>query len=164
MKLAWKILVPFVLVLLVSLSPAENISEAPAYRAHGLSIQPPMPKEVRSYPYTMAMFYLPPSDGFSANVNIQKQVFVQDMEAYDQISKSQFEEMGAKLLRGEVRDNEALYEGTVTANNGQRFHIFSRAVKDGNFVYLVTATALERHWPEQKAELMQSVNSFRLAK
>ncbi len=147
-------------VLLVSSSLANDVLVMEKYE---FSIQPPIAKEVKTYPYLMAMYYLPATGDFSANVNVMKQAFDQPMEAYDKISMQQFEQMKATMLQHKLQENEILYEAQAESN-GTAMHFYSRAVKQGNFVYLVTATGLENHWETQKAELMKSVNSFKLTK
>ncbi|MBN1555888.1 MAG: hypothetical protein JXA11_14185 [Phycisphaerae bacterium] len=130
-------------------------------REYGISISPPVAKEITSYPYTMAVFFLPYSDGFSATVNVQKQVFAKSLEEYDQISRKQFRQFNATVLQHKGEEKEILYEWKALMED-RNMHYYSRVVKQGNFIYLITATGLESRWNQQKAELMKSVDSFQV--
>jgi len=113
--------------------------------------------------YQIAMFFLPPSDGFAANVNIQRQKYTESIESYNKLSMKQMDAMLLTVVKREIKDNEVIYE-YMGKMKGKKFHWYVRALKRGNYIYLATATALETHWEEQKAELMKSVDSFKLKK
>lgn len=124
-----------------------------------IAIIVPVDKTATPPSYQVAQFWLPPVEGFSANVNIQKQQFGGTMAQYDQISGGQFEKGGLTVLQRTVTEKDALWElkGTI---QGRDMHFYVRAAKQGNYVLLVTATAMEKSWPAQSAELVKSVKSF----
>ena len=111
--------------------------------------------------YQLALFYLPPVDGFAPNVGVRVQVFYGTMKEYDEISAKQFKKTGIKLLHHQVRGNEAVYEYDGELR-GTHMHWYSRAVKKDDRVYVITATALQSQWGSVKDELVHSVDSFEL--
>ncbi len=56
---------------------------------HGISIEAPASKDIEAQNLQIAMFFLPPSNNFAANVNIQKQKFTDSIEAYDKLTVGQ---------------------------------------------------------------------------
>jgi len=128
----------------------------------GVSIEAPFSNE-ETQVHQVAIFFLPASDGFAANVNIQKQDFSGSIEAYDKLSVSQFESMGMAVTRRTIDGNALFYE-YKGYNQGRELHWYSKAIKRGAHIYLATATGLESRWNEQKVELMNSVESFRVAR
>ena len=129
----------------------------------GISIEVPISKESEAPTHQVAMFFLPVSDGFAANVNIQKQKYSDSIEAYDKLSVSQFEPLKFTVIHRELKDNEVVYEYKGDMQ-GMSLHWYARAIKQGRHVYLVTATCLDSHWTKQKTGLMKSVNSFKVGK
>jgi len=129
----------------------------------GISIEVPMSKESKAPSYQVAIFLLSASDGFAANVNIQKQKYSASIEAYDNLTVRQFKNFKFNVLERKRKDNEVTYE-YKGYGQGKSLHWYARAIKQGKHVYLVTATGLDSHWSEQKAELMNSVNSFKVEK
>jgi hypothetical protein len=126
----------------------------------GFSIQPPAPALTSGKTYQVALFSLPAEQGFAGNVNIQQQEFPDSIEAYNNLTVSQFKEAGITLLKLERRNGEFLYEYAGQLQ-GLRLHWYARAVSAPPYVYLVTATALEGSWPNQRAALVRSVESFK---
>ena len=126
----------------------------------GISIEVPISKESETTVYQVAMFFLPASDGFAANVNIQRQKYSESIEAYDKLSASQFKELKLTVLNHELKGNEILYEykGEMQAKT---LHGYARSIKHGEYVYLATATCLDSYWEKQKGELMKSIDSFK---
>ncbi len=127
----------------------------------GFSMEIPVSNSADSAIHQLAVFFLPTSDGFSANVNVQKQKFVDSIKTYDQISTVQLNSMGLTIISREMSDNMVVYEYTGDAQ-GRSLHWYAKAIKNGSYVYLVTATGLESKWPVQKQELMKAIDSFQL--
>ena len=129
----------------------------------GISIVPPISETETEGNYTVAHFFLPAKNGFSGNVNVQKQYYPGTIDSYNELSVKQFKELGITILKNSNRKDELMYEskGIVT---GYDLHFYTRAIKKGDHVFLVTATGLAKDWESQKKKLMESVNSFKLAK
>lgn len=127
----------------------------------GISIQVPASKKSEAPTHQVAIFFLPPADGFSANVNIQKQKYSDSIEAYDRLSSSQFKHLKWTVLDRKLKPVEAVYEYKGEFE-GRTLHWYARAIKHGEYVYLVTATCLDSKWQEEKTELLKSVDSFRI--
>jgi len=124
---------------------------------HGFSIDVATAPSKMSY--QLALFYLPPVDGFAPNVGVRVQVFHGSMREYDEISAGQFKQTGLDLTHHQVHRNEAVYEYNGNLR-GTHMHWYSRAVKKDNRVFVVTATALQNQWKRVEDELRQSVDSF----
>ena len=107
------------------------------------------------------MMLLPAENEFAANVNVQIQPYPGTIEEYINLSKSQFSQIGLKLILTEKKDNTVTFEYSGPMNNAN-LHWYSKAVKKGGFVYLATATSLDIHWKKYRAKLMSSVNSLKL--
>jgi len=104
---------------------------------------------------------LPSDQGFSANVNVQIQPFNGDILEYRALSQSQFEQLGLKIVSESIKQNEVTleYSGDM---HGRVLHWYSKAIKQGPYVYLATATSLEINWPQNRYELVQAVDSLEL--
>lgn len=129
----------------------------------GISMEVPISKESDAPINQIAMFFLSVSDGFAANVNVQKQKYSDSIEAYDKLSTNQFKTIKWTVLKRNLQRNEVLYE-YKGETQGRKLHWYSRAIKFDKYVYLVTATCLESHWKKQKMELIKSVDSFKIKK
>lgn len=125
----------------------------------GISIEAPIDKDTKSPTYQIAMFFLPTSDNFAANVNVQKQQFIEPIEAYDKLTTSQFKQFNMTVLNRTLRTNELRYEYKGDMQ-GRTLHWYAKAIKTGQHVYLVTATSLDSQWEQQKSLLIKSVDSF----
>jgi hypothetical protein len=125
----------------------------------GISIEAPIAGDVNVPNYQIAMFFLPASDNFSANVNIQKQQFAESLEAYDKLTTSQFSQFNIAILKRALKGNDLRYEYKGDMQ-GRTLHWYQRAMKSGHHIYLVTATCLDSQWDRQKASLIKSVDSF----
>ena len=129
----------------------------------GISMKVPVSKKSDAPVNQIAMFFLPASDGFAANVNVQKQKYSDSIEAYDKLSQSQFKTLKLSVIKRIIKSDEVLYEYKGEMR-GRKLHWYSRAIKSGDYVFLVTATCLENHWAKQKIELLKSVDSFKIKK
>lgn len=149
--------------LILTITTASLADDVFSSETLGISMNPPDAGKLglECPSFQVAMFFMPVELGFAANVSILKQRHAQDMEAYDKLTLSQIKSLKAKLLTHKLKGNEALYE-YILNNNGKTLHSYVKAVKDGNYVYCVTAISLASNWETQKAELIKSVDSFRI--
>lgn len=105
--------------------------------------------------------YLPPKDGFSANVNVQLQPYPGTLAEYVELSLGQFNQFGFIKIADSIADNTAYFEYKGKMQNLD-LHWYAKAIKSGQFVYLVTATDTQSNWPTNKAQLKSVVDSFEL--
>ena len=126
---------------------------------YGISIEAPASKNPTAGNSQIAAFFLPPSDNFSASVNIMRQQSSESLEAFDKTQMAQFKQFKITVLNRTLMANEARYEykGDI---QGRTFHYYLRAVRAGRYLYPVLATGLESQWEQQKPLLMKSVESF----
>lgn len=127
----------------------------------GISMELPRSKGSEASSHQVAIFFLPDSDGFAASVNIQKQKYSESIAAYDKLSSSQFKALKWTVLDRKLKTGEILYEYKGDLE-GRTLHWYARAIKHGQYVYVVTGTCLDSRWQEQKTELMKSVDSFKI--
>ena len=128
------------------------------YKEYGFAISPP----IATYgPNGMVVsMLLNPNNHFSGNVNVMVQDFNGDIDAYDKLSQSQFKEFKFKIVNMAKEKNVITYE--YSGRQGQLdLHWYAKVFKKSNKFYLVTATALNQDWNEQKGALINSVNSFK---
>lgn len=130
---------------------------------YGISIEAPASKNLIAANSQIAAFFLPPSDNFSANVNILRQQSSESLDAYDKTSMAQFKQFKITVLNRTLTANEVRYEYKGDLQ-GKALHWYVRTVKAGQHLYLVTATGLESQWEQQKPLLMKSVESFTVKK
>jgi len=101
--------------------------------------------------------------GTSANINVQIHQFPGTLKEYMDLSRNQFDqffEKGWKILSEKVDgEKEALCE-VVGTRKGKEYHSYSRAVKDGTKLYLITATALHEQWATVGEKLRRHVDAF----
>jgi len=117
---------------------------------------------VGSEPSTALMTFLPVSDGFAPNINVQIQPYAGPMKDYIAMSKAQFAPLNWKLVSDKaVGDKEwaAEYTGPL---QGQDLHFYARAIARDGKVYLVTGTAKESQWATLGETLRKHVDSFKL--
>jgi len=103
------------------------------------------------------------SGGFSANINVQIHQFPGTIKEYMDLSKRQFDqffEKGWKVLSEKQTEKEASCE-VVGTTKGKEFHSYSRAVKEGTKLYLITATALHEQWANVGEKLRRHVDAFK---
>ena len=101
--------------------------------------------------------------GFSANINVQIHQFPGTIKEYMDRSKAQFEqffEKGWKVLSEKQDEKEASCE-VVGTTKGKEYHSYSRAVKEGTKLYLITATALHEQWGTVGEKLRRHVDAFK---
>lgn len=119
---------------------------------------PSFPREVGGQVF---QYFLPAADGFAANVNLQIQPYEGSLADYEALSVQQFEQFDFNVLDISRSDSEILFEYRGDMQ-GTEFHWYSRVIKEGNYFYVVTATALADRWETERASLVDSVQSFRL--
>jgi hypothetical protein len=108
----------------------------------------------------VAVLYLTPSGGFAPNVNVLIQNFPSSINEYVSITKKEFDSAGIKVVNEQtVSANEwnVEYAGTLS---GRSLHWYARAVKNGDKVFLTTATATPEQWEQVSPKLKQCVDSF----
>jgi hypothetical protein len=109
-----------------------------------------------------AVLFLQPTGGFAPNVNVLIQDFPSSITDYVSLTKQEFDSAGIKVLNEHtISSNEWVveYAGTLS---GRSLHWYARAVKNGNKVYLTTATATPEQWTQDSPKLIQCVDSFAL--
>ena len=81
--------VSIMLVVLASGALAAEPRNAFVSNDLGISIEAPIAKDTKSPNYQIAMFFLPASDNFAANVNVQKQQFREAHDCFESHAKGQ---------------------------------------------------------------------------
>jgi hypothetical protein len=115
-----------------------------------------------SSPTTVIQTFLPATDGFAPNINVQIQPYTGTMNDFATTSKGQFEQMQWKVIADHhLNDNEWNVEYTGSFR-GSDLHFYQRAVSANGKVYLITATAKESQWATVGDTLLKHVESFRL--
>ena len=111
---------------------------------------------------TPLLMSLPPIDGFAPNVNVTIQMFDQGTDQYIELSRKQYQAMNLTVLR-EIKTEKGEwfieYSGLFQK---MALHWYSRAVFDGDKVYLITATSPEKEWETLSEKLRGVVHSFAL--
>jgi hypothetical protein len=99
----------------------------------------------------------------SANINVQIHPFPGTLKEYMDLSRTQFDqffEKGWKILSEKQDEKEASCE-LVGTRKGKEYHSYSRAVKEGTKLYLITATALHEEWGTVGEKLRRHVDAFK---
>ncbi len=137
---------------------AANAQSRLHFEASGFSI---MPLEAVSddVPYQPMTMYLPPTDGFAPNVNVQIQPYDGDLDDYIALSQQQFEEYGLRIVDEKRSDTEIAWEYTGSMQE-RELHWYARAIHTEGKMYLVTAAATETQWTSVSAGLKSCVDSF----
>lgn len=106
-------------------------------------------------------YYMAPHDGFAANINLMAQPYEDTLEAYDELSQGQFKQMGLTLISNELKHGVLTYEYKGKMQ-GRELHWYSRALKRGDTVYIVTVSVLAKRWEKDSPALIKSAQSFGL--
>jgi hypothetical protein len=115
-----------------------------------------------SAPTTALEMFLPPTEGFAPNINVQIQPYTGTIKEYATLSKGPFDELKWKVIsEKEIGDNEWSVEYTGTMQAGD-LHFYGRAISKNGKVYLATATAKESQWPTLGETLRQHIDSFKI--
>src|SRR5246127_246445 len=115
-----------------------------------------------SSPTTVIQTFLPATDGFAPNINVQVQPYTGTIKDYATTSKSQFEQMKWKVV-SDQQPNDSEWNVEYTGSfNGSDLHFYARAVSANGKVYLITATAKESQWATVGDTLLKHIQSFKL--
>jgi hypothetical protein len=115
-----------------------------------------------SSPTTIIQTFLPPTEDFAPNINVQIQPYTGTIKDYATTSRSQFEQMKWKVVSDhQPNDNEWNVEYTGSFH-GSDLHFYARAVSANGKVYLITATAKDSQWATVGDTLLKHVESFKL--
>jgi hypothetical protein len=144
---------------------AQTTAPVPAlhFPANGYSIAPLEGQPGKDAVYTTMSMSLPPADGISSNVNVQIQPFDGTLDAFIALSNQQFKQLKFTRIKQTIAADCAQTEYTGNLQN-MDFHWYSKVVKKGRKVYIVTATAPMTQWVATSARLMSCVDSFQLDK
>ena len=106
--------------------------------------------------------FLPVSDGFAPNINVQIQPYPDTMKDYIALSKGQFDQLNWKMVTdSQPGDDEWTVEYTGQAQ-GLDLHFYARAISQSGKIYLVTASAKESQWATLSDTLRKHVDSFKM--
>ena len=111
---------------------------------------------------TALMTFLPVSDGFAPNVNVNIQPYPGSMASYVTMSKDQFKQMNWTVVAEKQNgENEWIVEYTGPMQ-GNELHFYARAVANNGKVYLVTASSKETQWSSVSSLLRKAVDAFKI--
>ena len=152
------------LIILVSIGAIADAAPGVVdYSSHGFTIRELTSSDAPENSVVLEML-LPPMDGFSANVNVIIQQYSGAMSDYRIITEDQINKAGFTLISShQISSTEIRMEYSGT-QSGTELRWLQRAVKRGNRVYLVTATALASRWDTDSRGLTDTVDSLRLTK
>jgi hypothetical protein len=125
----------------------------------GFQVKSKEPQQ-NAYGTLAAFLYLPPTQGFAPNVNVLIQDVPNTIKEYADLSKQQFKSANLTLLNDHLAgDGEwaCEYSGTM---QGKDLHFYARALKKGDKIYLITATATPEQWDTVSPKLKGCVDSF----
>jgi hypothetical protein len=130
-----------------------------SFAEHGFTIDPPVGHDAAQI-QQVVMLFLPPADGFAANVNVQVQPFDGTMDDYVKVSAEQFKANGVTLVaeKHDAKSATIEYKGLY---GGRPLHWYSRSFLGNKRIVLATATASESRWAKEASALRQSVDSLR---
>jgi hypothetical protein len=156
----------FSILLIVSLLFCMAEAPAPDAALHfpksGFSIKPLEASAPSDAVYQCVSLFLPVQDGIAPNVNVQIQPFADTIDTFMLISNQQFAQLKFKLLQNKKIDSStAVFEYTGSIS-GKEFHWYSKAVKEGDKVYLAAAIGTPKSWPKISAQLISCVDSLQL--
>jgi hypothetical protein len=113
-------------------------------------------------PTTVIQTFLPATDGFAPNINVQIQPYTETIKDYATTSKSQFEQMKWKVV-SDQQPNDSEWNVEYTGSfHGSDLHFYARAVSANGKVYLITATAKDSQWATVGDTLLKHIQSFKL--
>jgi hypothetical protein len=136
-------------------------SEGFAISAEGFNVQRQDPVRAGQSPITILYLTSPPGS-IPPNVSVMIVNFPGPISDYAARAKEAYDSGVARILNERtVSPNEWVVEYTGPLSN-QSLHAYSRAVKDGDNVYLITAIALSYQWGQVSPKLRPCVDSFTL--
>lgn len=115
--------------------------------------------DVASMPIAMS---LPPTQGFSPNVNVVVLPYAKTMADFIDLSKKQFEASGFNILdEKKPLPNEWVIE-YAGDSQGKKMHYYARMVLSNGQVYMATSTSLEEQWAAYNEKLKNCVASLEI--
>ncbi len=130
------------------------------FRANGFSIAP-LEGTSETTTYQAVIMFLPETEGFAPNVNVQIQPYNGTINDYATLSRQQFRANGFTIISEDVSDKTIVWECSGTPM-GLRMRWYIRAVLYENKVYLATATATASQWQTVSAKLKSCVDSLKI--
>jgi hypothetical protein len=121
------------------------------------------PKLTQSDDGRILTFYLKSENGFAPNVNILIRKFNGTMEEYYEKTRFQAKSLNFQIIKSSFENNQSYFEYIGKLDDNQ-VHFYTKYVKNGEQIYVITATSLDIDWDKKKTELIKSVNSFNLNK
>ncbi len=115
-------------------------------------------------PAQTLMMFLPPTEGFAPNVNVQIQPYVGTLADYVALSKRQFKTMGLALLNEQSVGRTAVsleYSGQM---QGRKLHWYARVHLHKGKACIATATAAETQWQTVAKQLKACVDSLEVGR
>jgi hypothetical protein len=142
-----------ILVSLIS-SPAVAGETEAVVRIPGATIQITSPIHESTSPpvaQTLALFYIStnPNTGFSSNINLMRQTFSGDLNAFRVVSLEQFKTLGMTVVQEKIvgTGSGAVLEIEYTgALQGRSLHWLAHAVKVEGSILLATCTSTPQSW------------------
>lgn len=113
-------------------------------------------------PVSALMTFLPVSDSFAPNINVQIQPYAGTMAEYVALSKGQFDQMKWTIVSEKMLGDDgwvAEYKGPM---QGRDLHFYVRAFSRDGKVYLATGVTAETQWPTLGATIRKHVDTFKL--
>lgn len=142
-------------------SSVQSIASELRFESLGFTIQP-LENTSEVKPFQALLLFLPTSDNFAPNTNVQIQEFDGTIQEYLALTKSQFQQANLTFIKTPtINSNQVLLEYTGDIGQGP-LRWYARAIKHGNTVYLVTATAKASQWSTVSEKLIRNVQSFKL--
>jgi Tfp pilus assembly protein PilX len=134
----------FALVVLIGSQSACDSTKRLRFTTAGFTIAP-LEASPGNPPQKALIMFLPEINGFAGNVNVQIQPYNGSIEDYAGLSLQQFKSVGYNVLQQKSPvKSEVVFEYTGDVQ-GRPLHFYSRAVKSGGSIYLVTATGRLRN-------------------
>ena len=151
-------------VLLCSACGNKVQSEKLHFTQNGFSIAPLEEATKSDTPYQALMMYLPFSDNFAPNVNVQMKPHTGTIEDYIKQNKELLEKGNLKMIKEDrIGDDTYAFEYTGSFRD-LSVHLYTRSVLSSGRVYVVTAGAMESQWEKYSGKLKNCVDSFELDK
>lgn len=148
-------------MLLLSLTPGIGAAAPLCFENNGFSINA-LDDEPGSSSYLVLAMYLPPSNSFAPNINIQIQPFGGTLDDYIALSKQQIDSLNLTVINVTISEDGYAILEYMGDLQGASFRWYARVgMRDGK-IYLVTATATQSQWDEVSTKLIECVKSFQL--
>jgi hypothetical protein len=160
MKNRTRVITAAAFLLLATFSPARAATiDLPLY---GFQIDALDATPSTSAPTTVLEMFLPATESFAPNINVQIQPYSGTIKDYVTLSKSQFEQMKWKIV-SEQQTGDSEWDVEYTGSyQGNDLHFYARAMSTNGKIYIATATAKESQWPTISDALRKHVDSFKI--